>query len=104
MGQVVSRQASRTHVSAKNFRQHGGYPSRLPMPSWSDASHAWCSLWTPDEGWVDFDPTNGHLPVNDHVTIGWGRDYGDVSPINGFIVGGGSHQVSVAVDVHPAVQ
>ncbi len=67
----------------------------------SDASHAWLSVWAGREGWVDFDPTNNLIPNVEHITVGWGRDYGDVSPINGFIVGGGSHQVAVAVDVSP---
>ena len=67
----------------------------------SDASHAWISVWAGDAGWVDFDPTNNVVPSTGHITVGWGRDYGDVSPINGFIVGGGSHQVAVAVDVRP---
>jgi transglutaminase-like putative cysteine protease len=67
----------------------------------SDASHAWISVWSPSEGWVDFDPTNNLIPNVEHITVGWGRDYGDVSPINGFIVGGGAHQVAVAVDVNP---
>jgi len=65
----------------------------------SDASHAWLAVWAGSAGWVDFDPTNNLVPTVEHITLGWGRDYGDVSPINGFIVGGGSHQVSVAVDV-----
>lgn len=68
----------------------------------SDASHAWLSVWAGRDGWVDFDPTNNLIPGVEHITVGWGRDYGDVSPINGFIVGGGAHQVSVAVDVNPA--
>ncbi len=67
----------------------------------SDASHAWISVWSPSDGWVDFDPTNNQIPNVEHITVGWGRDYGDVSPINGFIVGGGAHQVAVAVDVNP---
>ena len=67
----------------------------------SDASHAWVSVFAGDSGWVDFDPTNNVIPGVDHITFAWGRDYGDVSPINGFIVGGGTHQVSVAVDVSP---
>jgi transglutaminase-like putative cysteine protease len=67
----------------------------------SDASHAWVSVWAGAHGWVDFDPTNNMMPGVEHITVGWGRDYGDVSPINGFIVGGGAHRVSVAVDVHP---
>ena len=67
----------------------------------ADASHAWVSVWSGSSGWIDFDPTNNVLPSTGHVTIGWGRDYGDVSPINGFILGGGTHQVVVAVDVNP---
>ena len=67
----------------------------------SDASHAWVSVFAGDLGWVDFDPTNNVIPGVEHITFAWGRDYGDVSPINGFIVGGGAHQVSVAVDVSP---
>jgi transglutaminase-like putative cysteine protease len=67
----------------------------------SDASHAWLSVYAGDAGWIDFDPTNDMIPGVDHITFAWGRDYGDVSPINGFIVGGGDHQVSVAVDVNP---
>jgi transglutaminase-like putative cysteine protease len=65
----------------------------------SDASHAWVSVWCASDGWVDFDPTNNLIPNVEHITVGWGRDYGDVSPINGFIVGGGAHQIAVAVDV-----
>ena len=67
----------------------------------SDASHAWVSVFAGDSRWVDFDPTNNVIPGVEHITFAWGRDYGDVSPINGFIVGGGTHQVSVAVDVSP---
>jgi transglutaminase-like putative cysteine protease len=59
------------------------------------------SVYAGDAGWVDFDPTNNAMPGLDHITFAWGRDYGDVSPINGFIVGGGAHQISVAVDVNP---
>lgn len=66
----------------------------------SDASHAWLAVWAGDKGWVEFDPTNNLIPDIEHITIGWGRDYGDVSPINGFIVGGGAHHVAVAVDVN----
>jgi transglutaminase-like putative cysteine protease len=67
----------------------------------SDASHAWVSVFAAEAGWVDFDPTNDVIPGVEHITFAWGRDYGDVSPINGFIVGGGAHEVSVAVDVRP---
>jgi transglutaminase-like putative cysteine protease len=75
-------------------------PEGKPKLIGSDASHAWVSVWAGEHGWVDFDPTNNMLPGVEHITVSWGRDYGDVSPINGFIVGGGAHQVSVAVDVH----
>jgi len=68
----------------------------------SDASHAWLAVWVPEYGWVDLDPTNNLLPAEEHITIAWGRDYGDVSPINGMVIGGGEHQVDVAVDVRPA--
>lgn len=67
----------------------------------ADASHAWLSVWSPGYGWMDVDPTNNHVPTTEHVTVAWGRDYGDVSPINGMVVGGGEHEVEVAVDMRP---
>jgi transglutaminase-like putative cysteine protease len=67
----------------------------------ADESHAWLSVWSPELGWVDFDPTNNLIPNLQHVTVAWGRDYGDVSPVSGFIFGGGAHEVTVAVDVTP---
>jgi len=67
----------------------------------ADASHAWISVWSPSHGWVDMDPTNDLIPQNEHITIAWGRDYGDVSPLGGVILGGGQHEVSVSVDVRP---
>jgi transglutaminase-like putative cysteine protease len=68
----------------------------------ADASHAWLSVWLPDHGWLDLDPTNDVAPTDEHVTVAWGRDYGDVSPIVGVILGGGEHRIDVAVDVEPA--
>jgi transglutaminase-like putative cysteine protease len=65
----------------------------------ADASHAWLSVYCPDVGWVDFDPTNNMTPSERHITIAWGRDYDDVSPIKGIILGGGSHTMTIAVDV-----
>lgn len=66
----------------------------------ADASHAWCSVWTSQAGWVDFDPTNGHLPVNDHITVAWGRDYADVTPVRGVMIGPATSQrLDVAVAV-----
>jgi transglutaminase-like putative cysteine protease len=67
----------------------------------ADASHAWISVWCPGYGWVDLDPTNNLMVSVDHVAISIGRDYGDVSPVNGVIFGGGAHTVDVAVDVNP---
>jgi len=67
----------------------------------ADASHAWLSIWVPGTGWVDLDPTNNLLPGDRHITVAWGRDYGDVSPINGLVVGGGAQEIEVAVDVAP---
>ena len=65
----------------------------------ADASHAWLAIWSPGYGWVDFDPTNGCLPCDRHITIAWGRDYSDVSPVKGVVLGGGMHTMHVAVDV-----
>ncbi|MEX0693457.1 MAG: transglutaminase family protein [Rhodospirillales bacterium] len=67
----------------------------------ADASHAWLAVWVPDHGWVDLDPTNNLLPGDEHITVAWGRDYGDVSPINGMVLGGGAQKIEVAVDVRP---
>ncbi|MBI3767554.1 MAG: transglutaminase family protein [Deltaproteobacteria bacterium] len=65
----------------------------------ADASHAWCSVWTPELDWVDFDPSNEGIPRGRHITLAWGRDYGDVSPIKGVILGGGQHTMRVGVEV-----
>lgn len=70
----------------------------------ADASHAWLSVWVPEHGWVDLDPTNNIAPVDEHITVAWGRDYGDVSPINGLVLGGGHHVVDVSVDVAPIAE
>jgi transglutaminase-like putative cysteine protease len=67
----------------------------------ADASHAWLSVWSPEYGWVDFDPTNGIVPVGEHMTLAYGRDYEDISPISGVLLGGGDQTMSVAVDVEP---
>lgn len=67
-----------------------------------DASHAWISIYCgPEIGWVDFDPTNNVSPKMDHITVAWGRDYSDVPPLRGVFIGGGSHSLSVSVDVAP---
>ncbi len=72
-----------------------------PRLTGADASHAWFSVWCPEFGWVDFDPTNNMRAQNEHITLGWGRDFSDVSPTRGFIHGGGKQTLEVAVDVLP---
>jgi transglutaminase-like putative cysteine protease len=66
----------------------------------ADASHAWLSVWAPETGWVDFDPTNNLIPSSEHITLAFGRDFQDVSPVSGVLLGGGEHDVDVAVDVN----
>ncbi len=87
-------------------RYVSGYLRTLPPPGrarlvGADASHAWCSAWSPGTGWVDFDPTNNCIPADGHITVAWGRDYSDVSPIHGVLLGGSEHTLHVGVDVIP---
>ncbi len=70
----------------------------------SEASHAWVAVFVPDWGWVHFDPTNDVMPSDGHVTIGWGRDYGDVTPLKGITLGGGEEAISVDVRVRPLAE
>jgi hypothetical protein len=65
----------------------------------SDASHAWFSVYIPELGWIDFDLTNNQIPVDQHIIVGWGRDYGDVAPLKDVIFGGVEHELAVSVDV-----
>jgi transglutaminase-like putative cysteine protease len=85
-------------------RYVSGYLETAPPPGrprllGADASHAWLSFYCPEAGWIHVDPTNNVLPSRGHVTVAWGRDYHDVSPIHGVILGGGSHTLRVHVDV-----
>jgi transglutaminase-like putative cysteine protease len=87
-------------------RYVSGYLRTYPPPGkprlvGADASHAWVSAYCPGIGWLDLDPTNNLVPSNGHVTLAWGRDYGDVSPLRGLILGGGSHTLKVGVDMEP---
>ncbi|HEY4959701.1 MAG TPA: transglutaminase family protein [Candidatus Limnocylindrales bacterium] len=87
-------------------RYVSGYLRTYPPPGQprlvgADASHAWVSAYCPGIGWLDMDPTNNLVPSDGHVTLAWGRDYGDVSPLHGLILGGGSHLLKVAVDMEP---
>jgi transglutaminase-like putative cysteine protease len=76
-------------------------PTGQPRLVGADASHAWVSAYCPGIGWLDLDPTNNVVPSNGHVTLAWGRDYGDVSPLRGLILGGGAHTLKVGVDMEP---
>lgn len=69
----------------------------------ADASHAWVSIWDPVFGWVDFDPTNNIVPGLDHITLAWARDYADIAPVAGIVIGAGHQILSVGVDVSPVV-
>lgn len=85
-------------------RYISGYMETVPPPGTprlvgADASHAWLSVYCPGIGWIPVDPTNNLLPSDTHVTVAWGRDYNDVSPIRGVILGGGAHALQVHVDV-----
>ena len=64
-----------------------------------DASHAWFSVYIPNAGWIDFDPTNNLIPRDQHILLGSGRDYNDISPLKGVVVSSGNSNLSVMVDV-----
>ncbi|MCF8076754.1 MAG: transglutaminase family protein [Desulfotignum sp.] len=85
-------------------RYVSGYLHTQPPPGkdrlkGAEASHAWFAVFLPGTGWVDLDPTNNVMPFDQHLTLAWGRDYSDVTPVKGTVLGGGRHQLSVAVDV-----
>jgi transglutaminase-like putative cysteine protease len=101
-----------SHIMIACLRSRGlaaryvsGYLRTLPPPGadaayvGADASHAWVSVLCPPFGWIDLDPTNDVRVSSDHIVIAWGRDFGDVSPLRGVIVGGGRHRLSVRVSV-----
>lgn len=100
------------HVAVAALRSKGlaaryvsGYIETQPPPGQPklvgvDASHAWASAWFPGFGWLEFDPTNDQIPPQNHVTVGWGRDYGDVAPVRGVVISsGGTQELDVSVDV-----
>lgn len=99
------------HLAIACLRSYGiparyvsGYIETLPEPGHArligaDASHAWFAVYIPGSGWVDFDPTNNQLPWDQHITLAWGRDFSDVTPLKGIAFGGGQHTLSVSVDV-----
>jgi transglutaminase-like putative cysteine protease len=73
--------------------------SGQPSTGEDTASHAWLAVYSPAQGWMDCDPTNNQLPTDRHITVAWGRDYSDVTPLKGVIFGGGQHTLRVAVEV-----
>lgn len=87
-------------------RYVSGYILTMPPPGQprlvgADASHAWVSVYCPGHGWVDFDPTNRCLVRDEHITLGWGRDFSDVTPMRGIVLGGGEQDLDVGVTVTP---
>lgn len=87
-------------------RYVSGYLETLPPPGQerlvgADASHAWLSVYLPGWGWLDIDPTNNSTANERYLTLAWGRDYGDVTPLKGVMNGGGAHELKVSVDVMP---
>jgi transglutaminase-like putative cysteine protease len=102
------------HLMLSCLRSHGiparyvsGYLETAPPPGQprligADASHAWVAVFCGDDaGWIDLDPTNNLLPSDRHITVAWGRDFSDVSPLRGVTLGAGGQRLEVAVDVIP---
>jgi transglutaminase-like putative cysteine protease len=90
-------------------RYVSGYLVTTPPPGkprlvGADASHAWLSVFSPRFGFVDVDPTNNVVVGDQHITLAIGRDFGDVTPLRGVVLGGGRHDLEVAVDVLPDTQ
>lgn len=102
-----------THLMISCLRSTGlaaryvsGYLLTHPRPGkprrvGAEASHAWLSLFMPGTGWIDLDPTNNVLPSAEHITVAWGRDFFDVTPLRGVINGGGAQTLEVGVTVEP---
>lgn len=100
-----------THVAVSCIRSLGlparyvsGYIETIPPEGKEkltgvDASHALFGVYIPSFGWVDFDPTNNLIPSDQHITVGWGRDYSDITPLRGVIYSSGENLMSVTVDV-----
>lgn len=116
VGQVLSLRAGVcqdfAHLMIAGLRALGlparycsGYVRTRPPPGQArrqgaDQSHAWVGCWLgPDLGWVDLDPTNNLVVHDEHVLLGWGRDFADVSPVTGILLGGGRQVLEVSVDL-----
>ncbi|HXK25275.1 MAG TPA: transglutaminase family protein [Myxococcota bacterium] len=100
-GYLHTRRARRDEAKEEEAEREepAGEPTGEAALVGADASHAWVSVWCGDAGWIDVDPTNDLVTGDHHLTLAWGRDYADVAPIKGVILGGGEHTVEVAVDV-----
>ena len=102
-----------SHLAIASLRSVGipakyvsGYIETIPQKGkpkleGSDASHAWISVYIPEMGWCEFDPTNNMIPEQRHIITAYGRDFADVSPLKGIIFSSGDHKVKVEVDVIP---
>ena len=100
IGCFRSRDLAARYVSA--YLETRPRPGRPRRPG-ADVSHAWASVFVPDVGWVDVDPTNDQFVNDRYVVTAWGRDYGDISPLKGVIFTEGSgHELEVSVDVIPS--
>jgi len=100
-----------SHLMLAAIRQLGfparyvsGYIETLPKPGrpkliGADVSHAWVQVYDPLGGWMDFDPTNHLIPSEQHITVAFGRDFADISPLRGLVSGGGKQTMKVSVDV-----
>lgn len=116
VGKVLAQKAGVcqdfSHLTISGLRSLGiparyvsGYIRTRPPPGQArrrgaDQSHAWVGVWLgPEHGWIDVDPTNNLIVSNEHVVLGWGRDFGDLSPVRGVILGGGNHSLNVSVDL-----
>ena len=99
------------HIAISALRSLGlaaryvsGYIETLPPEGeekffGADASHAWFAVFIPGYGWFDFDPTNNMIPYDQHIVLGYGRDYADIAPMQGVVLGSGRSNISVTVDV-----
>lgn len=89
-------------------RYVSGYIETLPKEGEEklfgvDASHAWCSLYLPRAGWIDFDPTNNQFPKEHHCVLGYGRDYDDIAPLKGVVMSNGESELSIRVDMRRSI-
>lgn len=87
-----------------------GYIRTIPPPGQerlvgADATHAWVMLWCgPERGWIGVDPTNGIWMASDHIVMAIGRDYAEIAPIDGIVLGSGAQKMDVSVDVAPVME